>query len=78
MLRLTLEIVPEGNEKKKYDLGVLTISNIGGDDEVGFYSCTMKQPQHKATHCEITYYPRNHGAWSLVMWALAKIKFYPR
>lgn len=78
MLRLTLEMVPFGDESKKYNIGTLTISNVGGDGDVGHYDCWMKQPRHKQTHCTISDYPRKHGAWSLVMWVLAKIKFYAR
>ena len=38
MIRITVELVPTGNEARKHTIGVLTISNIGGDKAIAQYA----------------------------------------
>jgi len=69
MLRLTLEIVPQGLETAKRTIGVMEISNVTDDfdlaDELGDYefSYTTETARHEGS---LNRWPRELGAWPLV------------
>jgi hypothetical protein len=75
-LRVTLTIVPFGNEKNKYDIGTLDISNLGRGDHLGRYQYSAKLYsdggtllKETTTDRELTH-NRQEGAWVLVNKAL--------
>jgi hypothetical protein len=64
MLRLTLEVVPHGNESRARTIGVIEIVNTGdhpGRPEYGNYRGTMGDRE-----VEVTHHRRDDGAWKLV------------
>lgn len=73
MLRLTLEVVPFGDEKLKHEIGVLEIANIGGTREFGEYRTQLFEPQQEEGITRfLSRYRRSQGAWLLVSKALRK------
>lgn len=77
MLRLTLEIVPFGQEACKRSLGTVEISNIGGTIKHGNYRVqsllSLPTLGGMREECLIKRYPRDKGAWKLVQIALKKL-----
>jgi hypothetical protein len=68
MLRLTLEIVPRGNERERRTLGTIEIENIGGNVSVADYAARARGIKHAdATLQRIN---RRAAPWNLVMAAL--------
>lgn len=72
MLRVTLEVVPFGQEVVKRTLGVLEISNSGGPDEAANYRYILSEfdldsldPASVKTG-EFMGFDRKRRAWSLV------------
>lgn len=67
-LRVTLEIVPFGEEEKKYEIGKLNISNIGPLGDIpGFYEYAVHEfPTDKPLQ-----HMRDQGAWALVRQAVS-------
>jgi hypothetical protein len=76
MLRLTLEIVPQGREIAKRTIGVMKIVNVTKgfdvDDDLGDYkfSFTTETTTHTGT---LGKWPRRLGAWKLVQTCLQVI-----
>ena len=63
MLRVTLEMVPFGQEESKYTIGVVEIGNTGtGTSEFGNYVVA----HDGEVVGKIRRYPREQGAWKLV------------
>ena len=65
MLRLTLEMVPFGNEQAKYKIGEMEICNVGGTNKEGDYTAILSSGKGVES---ISYkgFDRSRGAWKLV------------
>lgn len=78
MLRVTLEVVPLGDEEKKYTIGSLSIANEGCTDvEAGKlceYSVWTHVPYKGGKHFnKAVTHLREDGAWALVRKALSTL-----
>lgn len=74
MLRVTLEMVPFGNEEKKRLIGKMEISNVYGDSEFADYTIKMVECDFKEAG-KIKGFTRCRGAWNLVKEAMNSMKF---
>lgn len=76
MLRVTLEMVPFGQEATKRTIGVIEISNIGGDSNYGKYEASLLSDEDTSGKKDvfIDCFERSNGAWSLVRRAISKLK----
>lgn len=77
-LRVTLEIVPHGNELRKYCIGGLEIHNTGNDG-LGLHSYHAQQFSDGGTILKETVdgtleHNRQDGAWVLVKRAIESLK----
>ena len=77
-LRLTLEIVPFGNEDEKYTIETVNISNIGKDpeDDSGeFYEYIIEHNEYKKFKRPLTMvsFRRKAGALKLAQLALEEL-----
>ena len=77
-LRVNLEIVPHGDETRKYNIGRLDIHNIG---DIGLGLCSYKAQQFsdgetllKETADGTLEHSRQEGAWVLVKKAIESLK----
>lgn len=78
MLRLTLEMVPFGDEERKYQIGEIVIANTGGTHEIGNYSVLYWNGRkgskgtlmNEDKHVYIDKYDRSKGAWKLAIKAI--------
>jgi len=76
MLRLTLEIVPMGQEDHKRTIGVMKIANVSEDfsldDDQGNYefNFTTETTRHEG---KLWKWPRRLGAWKLIQSCLQVI-----
>lgn len=77
-LRVTLEIVPHGDEKRKYSIGVLDIHNKG---EADLGHCQYHAQQYsdgltllKETADGTLFHRRDKGPWQLVKKAIESLK----
>ena len=61
-LRVTLEIVPFGEEENKHTIGTINISNLGPDNA---YECHLYHV-HELPVAKPIRHVREHGAWWLV------------
>ena len=77
-LRITLEIVPHGNEYLKYPIEVINISNLGqlGDTNTDWYGYVVEHNQYKEYDDKTPRlgHRRNDGAIILARKALQKIE----
>lgn len=75
MLRVTLEVVPFGDETKTYKIGSLDIFNKGmvefGYSEYGVMDLNKKSP---GLFTDTVYHRRDLGAWELVRKAITELK----
>ena len=76
-LRVTLEIVPHGDEARKYNIGYLNIHNTG---DIGLGLCSYKAQQFsdgetllKETADGTLEHNRQEGAWVLVKKAIESL-----
>jgi hypothetical protein len=69
MLRLTLEMVPFGQEEKKRTIGMLEVSNIGVNENVADYRAVFTKGNLSVTSW-VKGFQRSKGAWALVKKAL--------
>lgn len=74
MLRVTVEIVPFGDEERKRTLGSMTIINdMTGDLKSGNYSCEITSydwTRNKDVTVKVKGHPRMLGFWKLLHTAL--------
>jgi len=66
MLRVTLEMVPFGDERRRRTLGTLEIANTTPflNAETGQYRAHLVDEEVDLHH-ELTHWPRKRGAWHL-------------
>jgi hypothetical protein len=82
VLRVTLEMVPFGQEEAKYLIGVMEIVNVGGTHAYGNYDIRLSNNKQsdgtpgKNRYAHINKFPRKLGGWELVRRVLHK--FSPR
>lgn len=62
MLRITVEIIPFGDEREKSTLDIMEIINIGGDVNLGNY----KIRSDSGIAFELKDYSRRQGFWTLI------------
>lgn len=75
MLRVTVEIVPFGEESKKYTVGVAKIVNTGKNKNrphFGDYDCVFYQDGYEYKSCEVKDHLRTDRFWELIQKALNK------
>lgn len=71
MLRVTVELVPFGDESRKKTIGIMNIANDGrGSSEVGHYDVRLEDDRDVERNARVLHYQRSRGAWSLVRRAL--------
>lgn len=68
MLRITVEIVPYGDENMAREIGKGYIINDGsGDSNKGNYDCTfIETDKNKRTSKKLKDFDRNKGLWTLI------------
>ncbi|WP_285908114.1 hypothetical protein [Pseudodesulfovibrio pelocollis] len=66
MLRVNMEIVPFGEEERKYSIGVMEIGNIGSQNDVANYVVQLDGNDIG----KIEDFRRDRGAWDLVRLAI--------
>lgn len=85
MMRVILEIIPKGDESRKFVAGVLTVTNdASGTKEVGNYDLSISGPvQDEPGHAlnnehwergRLEGFARKRGWWSCVKEALGKLR----
>jgi len=78
-LRVTLEIIPHGDESKNHEIGHLDINNIGhaafGHCEYEILSFNTEQGSAGRFHKTILH-RRNEGAWALAEKAINELEKY--
>jgi hypothetical protein len=78
MLRIIIEVVPNGDELKKHPIGIAEISNVGGDEQRADYEYKLWH-KRKATgewdeHTgSIIGYDRANGAWRLARAVISRV-----
>ena len=81
MIRITVEMVPGGNESRAHTIGTTIIHNVGGSHARGDYkvavahkdrqSCTREILTNPLRRGVVTAYPRlSYNVWRLVIRAL--------
>ena len=78
MLVIRIELWPKGNPARKRDLGIATISNVGGTLETGEYDCKLlKSPEYSknATREEIDRIQRPRAK---EIWRRGRVSDFPR
>lgn len=76
MLRVTLEMVPFGQEDKKRTLGKIDIANIGGTSVRAMYRVDAVPAEGRLLTFEIKNFDRSKRAWALVQKAIWKMRKY--
>lgn len=76
MIRVTVELIPHGDESRKRHLGTAIIANTGaGTEALGNYKVSLSrrgQPESVWKDGAISGFPRKRlGPWDLLLWALA-------
>ena len=75
MLRVAMEIWPQGQRELRENLGTLTIINEGtGSHEVGNYCFVLDRPKRRARRATLTGWPRSRSCWELLAVALDALK----
>lgn len=74
MIRIVLEMVPFGDERRKRRIGVAEISNVGGSREAGDYSVRIFEDGKPPVSGRVEGFLRAKGAWALVAEALSAEK----
>lgn len=74
MIRITIELLPKGDETKKRHLGTAEIANIGGSLTSGNYAVKLSKwgnPKSTWRSGSVEDFPRQRlGAWDLLYRAL--------
>lgn len=73
MIRVTVEMVPFGNEKRKRLIGTAEIKNIGGNLNEGAYTVDVVEEGKPSQSAYVGNFRRTQGAWALIAKALAAI-----
>ena len=75
MLRVTIELVPLGDESRKRTLNVLEIENVGGDGNIGDYHVRLSSENRRGTYqfATVRRFKRARGAVALVIKALIEL-----
>jgi hypothetical protein len=77
MIRVTIEIVPFGNEGEKRKLGEITIVNDGtGTPEIGNYKVYYWKPETGTVVAQVKKYNRENGFLKLLQKCINKLIKY--
>ncbi len=67
MIKITIELWPHGNEKKKKIIGIGTIVNDGtGNHEVGNYKFHLEDKNNGTLAGSLCGHLREDGVWTLI------------
>lgn len=68
MIRVTVELVPWGDESMKKTIGVMNIANDGnsGDREIGNYEARMEDDRGTEKTVHVMGHKRTTGVWTLI------------
>lgn len=75
MLRVTVEIVPHGDEEKAETLGMMTIANDGTNSfrpQMGNYDVNLVSGRYTNLERRVEDYSRELGFWPLIWKALGE------
>lgn len=71
MIRVTVELVPFGDETYKKVIGIMNIANDGrGTHALGNYDVRLEDDRDVERNARVLQFDRASGAWSLVRRAL--------
>ena len=76
MIRITVELVPQGDEAQKREIGRMEIANWGGSPECADYTYAMRAeaweniPKEKQTGVILNFKRRQCNVWDLIYAAL--------
>ena len=71
MIRVTVELVPFGDEEKKKTIGIMNIANDGtGTKEFGNYDARLEDDRGTEKTTKIQRHERAAGVWTLICTAL--------
>ena len=71
MIRVTVELVPFGNEERKKVIGIMNIANDGtGDREIGNYEARLEDDRGTEGTVFVKNHIRQEGVWRLIRRAL--------
>jgi hypothetical protein len=74
MIRVTVELIPFGDEEGKKIIGTMNIVNDGtGDQEIGNYMARMEGVLGKEKTVQIKNHIRQEGVWRLIRRALIEM-----
>ena len=74
MVRVTVEIVPHGDEDNREVIGTMTLANVGGTAQVGEYEGRIKSIDFKG-YFHVEKFQRSRGIWNLVKEAFNAFEF---
>ena len=79
MLRITVELVPRGQETRKRTLGVMEVANVGGTSTRGEYDYLMTEEENldlgisaRSRRGVVRDYLRHQSVWRLVQAVLGE------
>lgn len=76
MIRVTVELVPFGDERFKKTIGILSISNDGtGDGQIGNYHARLEDDHNAKVEVRVKEHHRRDGAWVLIAKVLDSMRF---
>jgi hypothetical protein len=74
VLRVTLQVVPFGDEDRAYEIGRLDIFNKGPCGEAHEYGCIDLSPKKAGLYQDNVIHFRDDGAWELVRNAIETLE----
>lgn len=75
MLRVTVELIPHGDESKRETIGELEIWNTGfGTKEIGIYDAQISERCNLMGFKEDIEHTRGEGFWKLIVKALQSME----
>lgn len=74
MIRVTVELVPFGDEARKKTIGIMNIANDGtGDIEIGHYEARLEDDRGTEKTVSVLNHIRQDGVWRLIRRALIEM-----
>jgi hypothetical protein len=74
MLRVTIELVPNGEEARKYPISIAEMANITGLSVISDYACRLVRDGETVALAYVIKHNRRDGAESLVAKALKELE----
>ena len=66
MIRVTVELVPFGDEVKKKKIGEMVLANTGGDADTANYEAWVADAEGNKLFSALNGYNRSQGFWNLI------------